>query len=174
MQVDVPMTLPRPLHGSLRLSHPNAHQRRPLGSGCRHAVPVPPPSVRTGDRQERRRYGTRRPVSPRFRQAEDRVSKRMPAAESRPARVPKPLMPHCANAALHFTGLSDAAKCGSHHIAIFKRGAKLVALVGIMAQPVEQFRNPHSLEYTPPHQSIASSSSRCAASVISCASCLAR
>jgi len=145
----------------------------PTGSECRRAVPVPLPSVRTDGRQERRRYGSRLPASPRYVKQGSSFEKNACGGKP-PSAGSTATYAHRANTALHFTGCGDATKCCSHHIAVFERGAKPVALVGVMAQPVEQFREPHSLEYTPPHQSIASSLSRCAASVISCASCLAR
>ena len=34
----------------------------------------------------------------------------------------------------------DAAQRGRHHVAVFERGGEAVALVGIVAQPVQQFR----------------------------------
>ena len=37
-------------------------------------------------------------------------------------------------------GIGDAAQHGRDHVAMFERGGEAVALVGIVAQPVQQFR----------------------------------
>ena len=55
-----------------------------------------------------------------------------------PLRVPQPLMPHGAGAALDSSRGGDAAERGGNHIAVLKGGGEVVSLVRVVAQPVQQ------------------------------------
>ncbi len=55
-------------------------------------------------------------------------------------RAPHPLVAHRADAARHLRGIGDPAERGRHHVAVLERGDDAVALVGVVAQPVQQLR----------------------------------
>ena len=55
-------------------------------------------------------------------------------------RVPHPFVAHGADAARDVGGIGDAAEHGRDHVAMFERGDESRALVGIVAQPVQQLR----------------------------------
>ena len=59
-----------------------------------------------------------------------------------PFGIPHPLVPHRANAAFEFAHLGNAAQRRSHHVAMFQSRDKLVALLRIVAQPVQQLGKP--------------------------------
>ena len=63
------------------------------------------------------------------------VFRRQPAE----SLVPHPLVAHCADAARYLGRVGDAAEYGGHHVAMFQRRGEARALLGIVAQPVEQF-----------------------------------
>ncbi len=55
-----------------------------------------------------------------------------------PFRVPHPLVAHGANAALGLFRVGDAAEGCGDHVAVFEGSDEAVALVGVVAQPVEE------------------------------------
>ena len=58
--------------------------------------------------------------------------------EAVPLRVPHPLVAHGADAALGLFCVGDAAEGGGDHVAVFEGGDEAVALVGVVAEPVEE------------------------------------
>src|SRR5947209_13586012 len=50
--------------------------------------------------------------------------------------VPKPLVAHGADAALHLLRIGDTAQCGSDHVAMLEGRSESVTLFGIMPQPM--------------------------------------
>ena len=58
--------------------------------------------------------------------------------EASPARVPHPLVAHGADAAGDLVGVGDAAEGGGDHVAVFEGGDEFGAVVGVVAQPVEE------------------------------------
>ncbi len=52
--------------------------------------------------------------------------------------VPEPLVPHGADAAWHLAGVGDPAEDRGDHVAVLEGGGEARALVGVVAQPVEE------------------------------------
>ena len=67
---------------------------------------------------------------------DEKILRRQAAERS----VPHPFVPHGADAALHLLRIRDAAKRCGDHVAMFKRRDEFSALRGIVAKPVEEFR----------------------------------
>src|SRR5205823_4744754 len=55
-------------------------------------------------------------------------------------RVPHPFVAHGANTARNFLGCANAAQHRRYHVAMFQGGGKALALLRIVAQPVQQLR----------------------------------
>src|SRR4029079_6919123 len=60
--------------------------------------------------------------------------------QSAPFRIPHPLVPHGANAALYVAHILHSTQCGGNHVAVLQCRGEGVSLPRIVPQPVQQLR----------------------------------